>query len=259
MNAPEGILGRRQGQRGGTGRPPNESPRPRDKPGGSADNRSTDHPEGARPCARCCSPPPARRRRGVAGGPAGRRRRPGPACVGEPATIVSTAVGGTVYGTGGRDVIFTEGGSGQTIYAYGGDDLICAGAGDTVYAGSGNDAVYVHSSRTPSTASPATTTSSSVLGDLVSGGSGNDTICGLPRPTAADGGAGNDAFFGFGMAPATAARAPTARPPAPATRRPTSRSRRRRPTGTRDDDERGRPSMDGSRFVVALPSNLPAA
>ena len=63
-----------------------------------------------------------------------------PLCFGEAATIVT---GGSyeVYGTGGRDVIFSFDFTQHAIHGLGGDDLICAGSGDVVYAGSGNDTV----------------------------------------------------------------------------------------------------------------------
>src|SRR5687768_9609782 len=63
-----------------------------------------------------------------------------PTCLGEPATVFSDEPGAVLPGTGGRDIIFTD--KVQTIYALGGDDLICVdGNRATVYAGSGNDRI----------------------------------------------------------------------------------------------------------------------
>lgn len=95
-------------------------------------------------------------------------------CNGEAATIVNKTPGAVVHGTGGRDVIVTWGDNGatQTIYANGGDDLICAGS-DVVYAGSGNDTVRAGG------------------GDLVDGGSGDDYLHAL-GVYVVRGGSGND-------------------------------------------------------------------
>jgi Ca2+-binding RTX toxin-like protein len=106
-----------------------------------------------------------------------------------PPTIVPQ--GGTVYGTGGRDVIAAQNnGVVDLIYGFGGDDVICAGPGDTVYAGSGSDfvlavgavAIYGESGNDSITA---------IGTPLVSGGTGNDTLTdGGDSPLFGD--AGND-------------------------------------------------------------------
>jgi hypothetical protein len=118
-------------------------------------------------------------------------------CFGEPATIVSHEVGGTVSGTAGRDVIFTRFGSGRTIYAGAGDDLICAGLDDVVYAGSGHDSVYVYYASGAVYGESGHDYLFSTRSDLVSGGSGDDTIYGY-YDLANAGDSGNDAFLGFG-------------------------------------------------------------
>jgi Ca2+-binding RTX toxin-like protein len=72
-------------------------------------------------------------------GPApGRAAVQGLTCFGLPPTITSTG-GGTVYGTGGADIIVATGAA--TIYGLGGDDVICADADASVYAGAGDDTV----------------------------------------------------------------------------------------------------------------------
>jgi hypothetical protein len=133
------------------------------------------------------------------GGPAPVAAQVAYECFGETATIVSDAPGAVVYGTGGRDVIFTDLtlANAQTIFAYGGNDLICAGTGDTVYAGSGNDAVAASRAAAIYGESGNDRIVSTQSG-LVSGGSGADTLDGL-LDAGAHGGAGNDAFVGNGV------------------------------------------------------------
>jgi hypothetical protein len=97
-------------------------------------------------------------------------------CSTQPPTIVG---GGTVYGTGGPDVIDADNGIPEVIYGFGGNDTIFAGAGDIVYAGSGADTVQI------------------VSGAAVFGESGDDFIVALATPLVS-GGSGNDTLIDGG-------------------------------------------------------------
>jgi hypothetical protein len=94
-------------------------------------------------------------------------------CVGLPATV--PANGGTIQGTGGRDVIAADNGIAETIYAGAGDDVICAGEGDVVYAGSGADMVQAVLAIAVYGESGADFLQATG-GLLIRGGSGNDTL-----------------------------------------------------------------------------------
>jgi hypothetical protein len=116
----------------------------------------------------------------------------GPSCLGFPATIVADGPG-VVHGTGGRDVIYADDFVEQTIRAYGGDDVICAGNLDTVYAGSGDDTVVAIDAVAAFGESGNDDIRGSEAG-LVSGGTGNDRLEGDLDLL---GGPGNDRFVAF--------------------------------------------------------------
>lgn len=101
-------------------------------------------------------------------------------CLGQRATIVAPAGGGTVLGTPGDDVVYGSGRA-DIIFGNGGNDTIC-GRG-------GNDVIYATSTSEPVTAGDRackdvddTTESTKVA---IDGGSGNDVICG---PSSSGGG-----------------------------------------------------------------------
>jgi hypothetical protein len=87
--------------------------------------------------------------------------------------------GGTVYGTGGADVIAADNGVAETIYGFGGNDTIFAGSGDIVFGGSGADTVQM------------------VGGVAVLGEAGDDFITALGTPLV-NGGSGNDTLVDGG-------------------------------------------------------------
>jgi Ca2+-binding RTX toxin-like protein len=90
-----------------------------------------------------------------------------PTCFDLAPTIVGDG-SGTIYGTGGADVIVHTSNVGETIYGLGGNDTICAGGHDVVYAGAGDDRVLGASS--PDETYPHDTA------HHVYGGSGNDYL-----------------------------------------------------------------------------------
>jgi Ca2+-binding RTX toxin-like protein len=75
--------------------------------------------------------------------PAAPAAPPAPAeCDGRTATIVGTAGGDILRGTGGNDVI-AGGGGGDIVYGLEGDDVICVdGGGSIVRGGPGNDRIF---------------------------------------------------------------------------------------------------------------------
>jgi len=102
-----------------------------------------------------------------------------PTCVGVTATIYN--VTGTVQGTENRDVIVTGPGV-QTIFAKGGNDLICAGGGnDIIHGGPGDDIIY-----------------GQYGADTMFGGDGNDQLLGGPGYDNLNGQGGNDIVNGAG-------------------------------------------------------------
>jgi hypothetical protein len=137
-----------------------------------------------------------------------------PTCLGEPATIVADGPGG-LFGTGGRDVVVANELNAQSIFTYGGDDLVCAGAGDVVLAGSGNDTVaaasasfiYGESGHDVIDARPGQTVVGGSGDDFLRcegcvhlvGDAGSDVLEALANVVVCDGGSGTDSLTAIGQ------------------------------------------------------------
>lgn len=105
-------------------------------------------------------------------------------CEGEPATIIGSTRGGSVWGTSRRDVIVTFGGS-DVIRASAGDDLVCAGGGDDLVYGSFGDDVLHGQDGDDRLRGQADD-------DAMYGGNGDDELLDVGRHHIADGGPGID-------------------------------------------------------------------
>lgn len=94
-----------------------------------------------------------------------------PTCAGVPATIVGTEGADVLEGTKVADVIVALGGD-DVVTARSGDDLVCGGNGaDTLFGGPGADQLYGGFDRRGEDAG-----GSYLVGDLLDGGTGDDTL-----------------------------------------------------------------------------------
>jgi hypothetical protein len=120
-------------------------------------------------------------------------------CLSSPVTIVASGPG-TVYGTGGQDVILADqDGTAQTIRALGGNDKVCAGTGDVVYGGSGDDFITAFFAAALYGESGSDNIGAFGVG-TVSGGSGDDWVgSGGNASGELLGGAGNDSLVANGI------------------------------------------------------------
>ncbi|HEX3562558.1 MAG TPA: hypothetical protein VHU24_06940 [Solirubrobacterales bacterium] len=100
-------------------------------------------------------------------------------CASKTATIIGTAAGERLNGTGKADVVVARGGN-DLIRTFGGNDVICAGGGsDQVKSGSGTDIV-----------------NGGAGNDLLRGMAGNDTLRGQTGDDRLRGGRGGDLLVG---------------------------------------------------------------
>lgn len=100
------------------------------------------------------------------------QRVAGPQCFGQVATVVGTGDDDTLVGTPGPDVIVGLGGN-DAIDGGAGDDVLCGGAGtDELAGGEGDDKVYGQRDGL----APPFEGETSVVGDTVSGGPGDDLL-----------------------------------------------------------------------------------
>ena len=112
----------------------------------------------------------------------------GPACEGEPATIVGSPAAERLEGTAGRDVIVAGAGD-DRIFAGPSRDIVCAALGnDTVLGGRGYDAIVGGQGGDTIAGGQGT--------DAIRGGPGNDRLSGALGSDRIDGGFGGDRISG---------------------------------------------------------------